>query len=167
MIFCVVFVQEVVLQNYKQTTGSLGSGWYGYEHVCCFVDWCLFFSDDCVHAEIHFVVNNGFFYDSCVDDGLFILDLSVVHFKTNEHGVVATGVETDEVDADAVGFVGLAGWVNDEVFFFALHNVYELLFFDGGDHDGSSFGIGCEVVAWDRGEVPGMILLQPDLPKVY
>ena len=76
--------------------------------MCCFVDWCLFFCDDSVHAEIHFVVDNGFFDYSSVDDGLFILDLSVVHLETNEHGVIATGVETDEVDADAVRFVGLA-----------------------------------------------------------
>ena len=122
--------------------------------------------DDGVHAKIHLVVDDCLPDPACVDDGLLVLHLPIVHLKANKHCVIAACVQTDRVDADAMRFVGLARGVNYQRFLLSLHHVHEFLLLYGRDHDGPALGVDCEVVSCVWKDVPGVILRQPDLPKV-
>ena len=75
--------------------------------MCSGIDRVLFFSDNGVHTEVHLIVDDAFLYISCIYKSLLIFDLSIIHLQAHEHCVVTALVQSDHVDDDCVGFVGL------------------------------------------------------------
>jgi len=67
----------------------------------------LLFSDDCIHAEVHFIKDDTFLDTSCIYKSLLILDLSIIHLQADKHSIVASLVKSNHVDDDCVGFMGL------------------------------------------------------------
>lgn len=166
MILSAAFVEEVVLEDDEEPTGAFGCSRHWDKHMGGWVDSRFLLSDDCVHPEVHFVVDYRLFNSSSVDNGLLVLDLAVVHFDTDKHCVVTTSIQAHNVDAYTMGLVGLTRGVDYQLFFLALHHIHEFLLLDCSHHYCSALGIHCQVLTCIDKRVPGTMRRHPDLPKV-
>jgi hypothetical protein len=52
----------------------------------------LFLPNDSVHAEIHLIIDDTLLDASRIDQCLLVIDLAIVHFDADKHGVVAASV---------------------------------------------------------------------------
>lgn len=110
MFLLIVFVEQVILQDYKHTSGSLWIIGDRNEHMGGGVNRKFLFPNNGIHTKIHLIVHNGFLYTSCIYKSLLILCFPIVHLKAYEYRVVATLVQGHHVDQDCVGFVRLTRW---------------------------------------------------------
>lgn len=146
MFLLIVLVEKVILQHNQHSSRPFAARWHWDEHVSSWINRDFLLPDHRIHPEVHLIVHNRFLHSSHINYRLLILNLSVVHLNAHEDGIIAAGVEGHHVHTDAVRLVRLPGRVDVQFFLFALEDVYELLFFDGGQHDGPSSWINRDVV---------------------
>lgn len=136
MLLLIVLVEEVIFQYNKHSSWPLAASWNWNEHMSSGIYWNFFFPDDRIHSEVHLIVHNRFPHPSNIHNRLLILNLPVVHLNAHEDGIIAASVQCHNINTDAVRLVCFPGRVDEQFFLFAFEDVHELLFFDGGQHDG-------------------------------
>jgi hypothetical protein len=107
VLLAVVFIEKIVLEDDQDSSWAFAASRNWDQHMRRGIDRNFFLSDDSIHSEIHLVVDNRLLDSSHVDDGLLILNFTVVHLNTHEQGVITTSIKSNDVYADAVGLVGL------------------------------------------------------------
>jgi hypothetical protein len=69
-----------------------------------------------------------------------------------------------------MGFVGLAWRGNDEAVALAVEGVHEFLFFDGGNHKSTAFGIDRQILPWGDPAAArlaeGLLMYLPEMPGI-
>lgn len=148
MIFS-TFIEQIIFKNDKNSSRSFRRRWNSNDHMSCGINRSLLFANNCVHAKIHFIVHNRLLDATNVNNSFLVLNITIVHLKTHKHCVVAASIESNRVNTNTMRFVSLAGRMNDQSLLFSLHHIDELLLFYGCYHYGSSFGVHCQIVAWD------------------
>ena len=98
MLLLIVLIQQVVLQHNQNPPGPIGIVGHGYEHMRGRVNRQLFFSNDSIHTEVHFIVDDSFLDTSCIYKSLLILSFSIVHFQADKHRIVAPLVQSHHVN---------------------------------------------------------------------
>jgi hypothetical protein len=135
--------------------------------MCRWVNWALFLSYHWIHAKIHLIVNNIFFNTSCIYKSLLVLNLSVIYLEADEHSIVASSFEGNNVAAYCVSLMGLSWGKNRKFVLMSLKHVDKFLFLDCCNHKGLSSRITGNVLTCITKRLPGTIRLHPVFPKVY
>jgi hypothetical protein len=102
MVLSVVLVKQIVLKDYQNASRTFWSSRDRDEHMSRFINSSFLLPDHSVHSKIHLVIDNGLPDISGIDSGFLVLKLSIVHLNANKHSIIASSVQSNAVNADAV-----------------------------------------------------------------
>lgn len=110
LLLFIIFVKQVILQNNDYSSRSIRVSRNRNKHMSGGINRRLLFSNDGVHSEVHFVVNDVFFNTSCIYKSLLIFNLAIIHLETYKHCILASCIECDHIDENSVCFMCFFWW---------------------------------------------------------
>lgn len=117
--------------------------------MCCRINRYLLLSNHSIHAKVHLIIDDRFSHSSHINDRFLILNLSEIHLNTHEHSILASCIQSHDINTYTMWLMCFSCWMKKQFFLFPLNNIDEFLFLYCRHHDCSPPRVHSNIFSWN------------------